>query len=169
MDNHVHFIVVPKDIHSLSKLFREAHKRYALMVNKREGWRGHLWQERFHSFVMDERHLFAAMRYVEMNPVKSRMVESPESYEWSSARAHIKGLKDNLLSPCYFTEEIKDWKEYLLNIDSGYDKNVEKHLNTGRPLGSPEFIKKLETFTQRSLIIKKSGRKQMRSNELILT
>jgi putative transposase len=40
----------------------EAHRRDTRMINSREGWKGHLWQERFHCFVMDERHLLAAVR-----------------------------------------------------------------------------------------------------------
>ena len=160
MDNHVHFIVVPESADALAKLFREAHKRYAVMVNKREGWRGHLWQERFHSFVMDEKHLFSAVRYVETNPVKAHIVKKAEDYCWSSAGAHAKGLKDSLLSPCYLTDEIENWQRYLQEgpSDAAYDKNVEKHLSTGRPLGSEDFIMKLQDITNRTLKIKAPGR-----------
>ncbi len=160
MDNHVHFIVVPGDEDAMSRLFREAHKRYARVVNQREGWRGHLWQERFHSFVMDEGHLFAAVRYVENNPVRAKLVEIAENYPWSSAQAHVKGSEDRLLSSCYLMDEIKDWRGYLRDSqnDATYEKNVEKHLNTGRPLGSEEFILRLEDITNRTLRIKASGR-----------
>lgn len=54
MPNHVHFVMVPQHKDSLSLLFKEAHRRYTRRINFRENWRGHLWQERFHSFVMDE-------------------------------------------------------------------------------------------------------------------
>ena len=70
MDNHCHFVVVPHHEKSLAGTFGEAHRRYTRLVNFREGWRGHLWQERFHSYPMNERHLHAAVRYVEMNPVE---------------------------------------------------------------------------------------------------
>ena len=49
----------------------------------------HLWQERFHSYRMDERHLLSAVRYVEMNPVHAGLVERAEDWEWSSARYHL--------------------------------------------------------------------------------
>ena len=168
MDNHVHFIAVPGERDSLSKLFREAHKRYARLVNAREGWRGHLWQERFHSFVMDEKHLFAAMRYIENNPVKASIVKMAVDYPWSSAKAHAKMSVDTLVSPCYLTDEIKDWIDYLQDCqkDSPYERNVEKHLNTGRPLGSEEFILKLEDITNRALKIKAAGRPALIVNEI---
>jgi putative transposase len=68
MPNHVHLIMVPADEFGLRGALGEAHRRYTRMINFRESWKGHLWQERFHSFVMDERYLLAAVRYVEVDP-----------------------------------------------------------------------------------------------------
>ncbi len=65
MDNHVHLIVEPHSAESIAMAIGETHKDYTRMINFRESWRGHLWQDRFKSFVMDERYLYAAMRYVE--------------------------------------------------------------------------------------------------------
>ena len=57
----------------------EAHRRYTRMINFREGWRGHLWQGRLASFVLDEEYLLAATRYVELNPEwESRPISSEE-------------------------------------------------------------------------------------------
>ena len=67
MPNHVHFVLVPQHRDSLALLFKDAHRRYTRRINFRENWRGHLWQERFHSFVMDEHHLNATVKYVELN------------------------------------------------------------------------------------------------------
>ena len=66
----------------------EVHRRYTRMINFREGWRGCLWQGRFASFVMSEKHLMGAVRYVERNPVKADLVERAEDWRWSSAAAH---------------------------------------------------------------------------------
>ena len=67
------------------------------MINFSHEWRGHLWQERFFSFPMDELHLLAAARYIELKPVRAGLVTRPEDYKWSSARAHIRGEDDNLI------------------------------------------------------------------------
>jgi putative transposase len=74
MPNHVHLIVVPQSIESLRRAIGEAHRRYTRWINFREGWRGHHWQGRFASFVMDENHLLTAARYVELNPVRAGLV-----------------------------------------------------------------------------------------------
>jgi putative transposase len=74
MTNHVHFIAVPHAETSLSRAFGESHKRYTRMKNFKENARGYLFQGRFGSCVLDERHMLAAVRYVENNPVTAGMV-----------------------------------------------------------------------------------------------
>ena len=66
MLNHIHLIIVPETKDSLNQAIGEAHRRYTRRINFREGWRGHLWQGRFSSFIMDERYLLACTRYVEL-------------------------------------------------------------------------------------------------------
>ena len=74
MPNHVHLIAVPKREDSLRRAVGEAHRRYTRRINFREKWRGYLWQGRFASFVMDEPYLLAAGRYVELNPLRAKLV-----------------------------------------------------------------------------------------------
>jgi putative transposase len=64
MPNHVHLIAIPKTKESLKSTIGEAHRRYTRMINFREGWcwRGHLWQGRFSSFILDENYLLACKR-----------------------------------------------------------------------------------------------------------
>jgi putative transposase len=57
MHNHVHLILLPRFTEGLRKYLAEAHRHYTRRINFRYGWRFHLWQERFHSFPMDEKHL----------------------------------------------------------------------------------------------------------------
>lgn len=78
MPNHVHLVVVPKTESSLAALFSDAHRRYTRRINAREGWKGHLWQERFHSSVMDENYLLSTVRYVELNPVRARLCDQAD-------------------------------------------------------------------------------------------
>jgi len=65
MTNHVRLIAVPADERSLARDIGEAHKRYSRMRNFAEGVRGYLFQGRFGSCVLDEKHLTVAVRYVE--------------------------------------------------------------------------------------------------------
>ncbi len=95
--NHVHVIVVPQSTESLCRAISEAHRRYTRWINFREGWRVHLWQGRFASFIMDKDHLLTAARYVELNPVRAGLVQAPSRYRRSSAAAHLRGRDDALV------------------------------------------------------------------------
>ena len=161
MDNHVHLIAVPEKEDSLAKGIGDTHKYYTRMVNFRENWRGYLWQGRFSSFPLDEKYLYAAIRYVERNPVRAGIVKRAEDYEFSSAKAHVYKTNDLLLSDNFVIEEIKDWKEFLAEDDKDQDvKLFKKHTRVGRPLGQEGFIEKLEKMTGRILRPQKAGRKK---------
>jgi len=62
MTNHAHFIAVPKTADSLARCFSDAHVRYTRMINKRENWKGHLWQARFGSSVLDEEYICGMLK-----------------------------------------------------------------------------------------------------------
>jgi len=89
MSNHVHFIAAPVKEDSLAMTFKYSNMRYSSYFNKKNRRSGHLWQGRFYSCPLQFEHALEALRYVERNPVRARMVELPWEYEWSSAREHV--------------------------------------------------------------------------------
>lgn len=113
MPNHVHFILTPSHADGLRATLGEAHRRYARYINFHENWRGHLWQERFHSYPMDEVHLWTAVRYVELNPVAADIVFNPVEWPWSSAKAHISGQPDPRINLSRAPDLADDWADYL--------------------------------------------------------
>ena len=163
MDNHVHFVAVPDNKESLRNAFGQTHRQYTRMINEREGWRGYLWQGRFLSYVLDETYLYAAVRYIETNPVKASIVTKAEDYPWSSARARALKLRDGLISDFFLVKEIEDWPSYLVSINDEETKLFESRLSTGKPLGSEEFIGRLEQETGRILRKIKPGPKLRKS------
>ena len=161
MPNHVHFVIVPEYEDSLFLLFKEAHRRYTRRINFRENWRGHLWQERFHSFVMDEQHLNATVKYVELNPVKARLCNNPQDWQWSSVHAHLSSNDDGFVSVRPMLEKFPNWSGYLEQGDSENKiERIRKHTRTGRPLGSISFIETLEAMTGKMLKPRKPGPKK---------
>ena len=165
MPNHVHFVMVPKEKDGLRAALGEAHRRYTRYINFREQWRGHLWQERFHSFPMDERHLLATVRYIERNPVAAKLCQKPEDWRWSSARAHLCGRDDRLVKVAPMLQYIPDWRNYLAQEENEIpSETIQQHLRTGRPLGASDFIEQLEKILGRSLKPLKPGPKSTKSN-----
>ena len=160
MTNHTHLIVVPKDSTVLARAIGEAHRRYTRMKNFSEGVRGYLFQGRFGSCVLDERHLLAAARYVELNPVKAGVVSEAGDYPWSSARFHL-GVtsKDALVRDKSLLGLIEDWAEYLQGDDEPRIQPTLLHgIRTGRPAGNEGFIEMIERLTGRDLMMRKAGR-----------
>ena len=159
MPNHVHLVAVPSSENGLARPIGQTHQRYAREVNRRETWTGHLWQERFASFPMDESHLLAAIRYVLLNPVRSGLASSATDWAHSSARALILGEPDPLVNcgPCH--QRINDWRAYLSEDPGEEVETLRAHGRIGRPLGSESFVKKLERMTGRCLRPLKGGRK----------
>jgi len=161
MPNHVHLIAVPETMDGLGRAIGEAHRRYTRHINFREDWRGYLWQGRFASFAMDEPHLLTAMRYVELNPVRAGLVETPGDWPWSSAHAHLTGEADPLTGDVEpMIDYIGDWERYLaLDVEEAERQRLRLHSRTGRPLGDTQFVEALEQRLGRFLRKRKPGPK----------
>lgn len=169
MPNHIHLIAVPHSEDSLRRAIGEAHRRYTRLINFREDWRGHLWQGRFSSFVMDNKYLQSAVRYIAMNPVKAGLAKRPEHYRWSSTAAYLYDRDDMLVNRCGLNEKIDDWSEFFKqDVDSALVEKMRKHEQTGRPLGSDNFVMKLEKILSRILKPKKAGRPKKKIEKNII-
>jgi len=169
MRNHVHFIAIPKSEDSLSQTFNTTHMRYSQYFNKKIGIKGHLWQGRFYSCILDEPHFIAALRYVERNPVRAKLVEKAWQWRWSSAAFHINtGYSPIKLEDIsrFINMSPDSWKEYIdSREDEKFTEDIRKHTLTGRPLGRLAFIKELERKFRRKLLALPRGRQEKREKE----
>jgi putative transposase len=164
MPNHVHLIAVPASVEGLRLAIGEAHRRYSRQVNFREGWRGHLWQGRFASYVMDDYYLLAAARYVELNPVRAHLVKRAADWVWSSAGAHLNRRDDALVKAAPLLERVRSWARFLAGPEpEGLAGWLHTHENTGRPLGGEAFVRRLESKLGRTLAPQRPGRKPKRT------
>lgn len=159
MDNHVHHIAVPDGERSLSRAFQRIHGSFALYFNTRHCKSGHLWQGRFKACVLDEAHLWNAVRYVERNPVRAGLVKRAEDYRWSSAAAHCGLREDKVLAPGLpLADLIPDWSAWLSEPEKDEDLEfIREKTNTGRPCADEEFARELERVLGRPLLPKKRG------------
>jgi putative transposase len=128
--------------------------RYAQHVNWTHGISGRLWQGRFFSCVLDEEHVWAAIHYVERNPVRARMVRKAENYAWSSAAADCGLRSDPVLSPLPKggLAEPSGWSAWLgKEDDERVLATLRLHTRTGRPAGGKRFVAALEAKIGRRL------------------
>jgi len=146
MPNHIHLMAVPSSEDVLARAVGEAHRRYSRLVNFREGVRGYLFQGRFGSCVLDERHLLAAVRYVELNPVAAGVVDTAAAYEWSSAAYRLGRERSGpLVADRTLLGRVGDWTTFLQDgIDETEARRLERALAGGLPCGSAGFVEGLE-------------------------
>ena len=162
MSNHVHLIVVPCTTAALSQTLKHTHGRYASYWNTRQSSSGHVWQGRFYSCPLDDSHLWAGLRYVELNPVRAAMVSVAEEWPWSSAAAHCNpDAADPMLAMERWRKRwsVAAWGEYLAAGESPTEVSALRQCtHTGRPLGTAKFVAALEQTTLRQLAPQKGGR-----------
>jgi len=161
MGNHIHLLAVPKSEESLSKGMGATNLVYTQYVNGKYERSGRLWQNRFFSAVIEkERYLWAAARYIEMNPVRGKLVRKAEDYPWSSARAHISGIKDETLSGKSWLDkrDLLVYREFLKTEQKETEQTIRKATSAGRPVGTGTFLKRLECLLNRGIVPRKPGR-----------
>jgi putative transposase len=104
MTNHYHLIVEGEEKASISRAVGRVNQEYSTFKHRRAAKRGQLWQGRFGSKPLYPAHFWAALCYVERNPVAAGMVSQSWDWEWSSARAHLGMVSDPFLA-------LGRWKE----------------------------------------------------------
>jgi len=146
MSNHIHLVAVPENEVALALCLQRVHGRYAQYLNARRLRCGHLWQNRFFSSPLDERHLWSALRYVETNPVRAGIVVAPGEYRWSSAAAHLGARDRSRTLDLEFWREaggVDRWKELIVQQEDTEEiRNLRRATYACRPIGSEQFMLK---------------------------
>jgi len=161
MNNHVHLLTRPYSNQSLYKMMQGVTLCYTQYVNKKYQRTGRLWESRYYSCIIEaERYLWAVTRYIEQNPVRAHIEERAEDYSYSSAKAHVRGMKDEVLGEELFDEALRGDYIQLLNekIPESQMTELRSHIRTGSPLGCEAFRKMMERKLQRSLFPRRRGR-----------
>ena len=160
MPNHVHLILVPQAEDGLRRAMARVHRRYAGFVHARRRRTGHFWQGRYGAVAMDEDHLAAAYRYVNLNPVRARLVKRAQDWPWSSARALLGVAEDGLTQLAPARDRFARFADLLeAEEDQKATARLRKGESVGRPVGSDAFLAALEAQSGRPLHALKRGPK----------
>ncbi len=147
MANHVHLLVLPRAEDSLARGIGLANMVYTQYLNRKFGNSGRVWQNRFFSCAVErETYLWSVARYIEKNPVKAGISTSAEDYPWSSARAHLLGHADYMLSGEEWLHGTarSEYREFFKQENEETEKSIRQRTSSGRPLGGDEFVDLLE-------------------------
>jgi putative transposase len=155
MFNHFHLIAIPRRENSFALGLRALLSEYSLRMNTLRGEiRGHIWQSRYYSCALTGRHLWTALRYVELNPVRANIVSKPEQYPWSSARYHLGFAPPPPLLGRH--SDLSNPEEWALWLQAGASPDDEAQLRqctrSGRVFGTPPPLRGRPKKEGRSLI-----------------
>jgi putative transposase len=158
MGNHYHFVLQTRQA-NLSILMRRVNSRYCLTFNRRHSRFGHVFEGRYKALHVDrDAYLLAVCRYVDLNPVRAGLAESPGQWNWSSYRAHVGFVPP---PPWLATDEVHGalqqrtpddaadsasaCRRYADWVEAGRDVRLWKEsLHRGLYLGDEGFVERVE-------------------------
>jgi putative transposase len=168
MTNHVHLLVTAQLGKDVSLFMQYIGRRYVPYMNYKYGKSGSIWEGRYKaSLVQEETYFLSVMRYIELNPVRAAMVESPSHYRWSSF-CHNAGIRDLKLIEYHAVYEslgvdkmsrAKAYKELFSgHLDKASMKKIADAWLTGTPLGNDYFRQMIEEALARKIGQDRRGR-----------
>ncbi|MGH8399277.1 MAG: transposase [Gammaproteobacteria bacterium] len=168
MTNHVHLLVTPQSREAISRTIQHVGRYYVSYINREYGRSGTLWEGRHKgSLVSVADYFLACSRYIELNPVRAGMVETPGEYRWSSYQANGIGQADNVLTPheLYLSlgvtpkERQHRYRElFRAALDTEQVHQIRAAVQTGTPLGNARFKQQIEQALKRRVGHARRGR-----------
>ncbi len=167
MRNHIHLVLEPVDgIGTLAAIMKGINLSYAQYYKNSYRHIGHFWQDRYKSIMISkDDYLLACGSYVELNPVRAKIVEDPKDYRWSSYNAYAYGKNDILVDkhPIYEGlsrddhERKRKYREFVKGMLR--ERNALKgEMNRRVIYGSDDFIKEMTTVYQVEAVVRAKGR-----------
>jgi putative transposase len=157
MGNHYHLLIETPQA-NLSRGMRQLNGVYTQKYNRRHNRVGHLFQGRYKAFVVEkDAYLLELSRYIALNPVRAKLVSSPEDWPWSSYGATA-GMKpqesflhtDRLLG-VFSPSKVQARGLYTTFMKEGLDRESPlKEARGGLILGRGDFIEKVHKLIEES-------------------
>jgi REP-associated tyrosine transposase len=168
MTNHIHLLCTPQQDGAVSLMMQAVGRRYVQYFNYQYQRSGTLWEGRYKScLVQAERYLIEVYRYIELNPVRAKMVEDPSEYVWSSYQINALGKTSDLCTPhteylrlgATKDERMKNYRAlFSHHVEGDLLEDIRSSINKGMAVGHDRFKEEIEILTGRRLKPKKVGR-----------
>lgn len=181
MTNHVHLLATPRGPDSLPRTMQTLGRRYVRYVNAAYRRTGTLWEGRYRAAPIDgEDYFLACCRYIELNPVRARMVRHPREYRWSSYRAHAHGAADALAADHALYRELGRGPAarqeayralFRAPLEQAFVEGLRRATNGGWAFGSARFKERIAKALKRRVAPRPAGRpakKRRDKRQLIL-
>jgi len=172
MTNHIHLLVSPEPTHSLPRAMKHVNWRYSRYVNDTQERTGSLWEGRYRASPIEPYdYYFFCSRYIEMNPVRAGLAQTPGAYRWSSYKANAEGKDDPLISPHALYTALapapEDRAKAYADLFNGAipETNlgaIRDALNGNWPLGPERFAALVSRHAGHTITQRKRGRPKLK-------
>lgn len=174
MTNHVHLVIeTTEGGGDLAQIMKGINLSYAQYYKNRYRHSGHFWQDRYKSIIISkDNYLLACGSYVELNPVRARMVEDPEDYRWSSYNVYAYGKANILVNEHSIYQNLakeeperrKQYREFVKGM-LRERKSMKGEMDRRLVYGSDEFVEQMCRNFQVDAVIKRRGRPKKEGKE----
>ena len=157
MTNHVHLLVTPQTRDGVSSMMQSLGRQYVRYFNHTYGRTGTLWEGRYKSCLIDaENYFLHCQRYIELNPVRAKIVKHPADYHWSSYAANGNGIDVQMHTPhaVYLSlgknlQECSKAYRHLFSgrLDEHFINEIRKVSKQGLVLGNEKFKNEMAQLT----------------------
>lgn len=154
MTNHVHLLMTPYEKDAISHLTQYVGRHYVPYINYTYERSGTLWEGRHKgSLVQDETYFLNCMRYIELNPVRANMVNSPKQYPWSSHMKNAFNVDNDLITAhdsylCLdenINARVMSYRDlFKQTLSEEMLSEIRACWQTGTPLGNDLFLQQIE-------------------------
>lgn len=168
MTNHVHLLATPRTDEAISLMMQALGRRYVRYFNRSYQRTGTLWEGRFKScIVQTEGYLLQLYRYIELNPVRAKMVEQAADFHWSSHHCNSLGFESALCQPHEMYMRLAKSADKRREIYRGFfqkpqpssmTKSIRDSVIKELALGDDQFKREIENLYGRRVTQVKSGR-----------
>ena len=168
MKNHAHFIIEPSNDKGISNMMQSLGRRYVRYINDKYRRTGTLWEGRHKSSLIDrDEYLLCCSRYIELNPVRAKLVQHPQDYKWSSFSFKVEGKANDLLDIDAMYMELgstdkerqKNYREFVLEgIEKPAMEMITRAIEKDAVLGTKKFIDEVASLLNRDIKLRKRGR-----------
>jgi putative transposase len=162
MANHIHLLLRSPAKDPLGRPLRWFMTQTAKTFNRLRNRSGHFWERRYRAcLVEDDLYALAALRYLDRNPVRARIVENPTTYQWSTCASYALGVPNRLihLHPTYLSlspyPEVRQrhYCDILCNSPNPIADGRDPRWTTQPVVGSLEFLNRRHPASRRKGII----------------
>ena len=168
MSNHFHLLATPATTEGIPQMMQSVGRRYVRYFNQRQARTGTLWEGRYRStLIQAERYLVACMVYIDLNPVRAGIADSPSDYPWSSHAHYIGRRTDRLVTPhplwweignTPFAREAAYGELVLSGVSVPQERALTDSALRGWALGEPDYVAALQRRTERRVTKSRAGR-----------